>query len=110
MLEATRAKTQQRVELAPISTHSAITPPGIGVGSPECDSAIGPVGPVKRMTIIPIRTDDTTPNSTGRIGATVRTETDMANFFAMADDRGLIGDGLRCERTRRDKRKKRRHR
>src|SRR5262249_47833379 len=110
MLEATRAKTQQRVELAPISTHSAITPPGVGVGSPEWDSAIGPVGPVKRMTIIPIRTDDTASNSTGRIGATVRTETNMANSFAVADDRGLIGHGVRRERTRRNKRKNGRHR
>jgi hypothetical protein len=82
-----------------------MTPAGIGIGTPESGSAIGPIGPVKRIARIPIRTDDTAPNSTGRIGATVRTETNTVDSFAVADDRGLIGHGAGHERTRRDKRK-----
>jgi hypothetical protein len=34
----------------------------------------------------------------------------MAYFFAVADDRGLIGHGVWRERNRRDKRKNGRHR
>jgi hypothetical protein len=34
----------------------------------------------------------------------------MANFFVMPDNWGLIGYGLRREKTRRDKRKNGRHR
>ena len=87
-----------------------MTPAGIGIGTPESGSAIGPIGPVKRIARIPIRTDDTAPSSTGRIGATVRTETNTVDSFAVADDRGLIGHGAGHERTGRDKRKNGRNR
>ena len=87
-----------------------MTPAGIGIGTPKSGSAIGPIGPVKRIARIPIRTDDPAPNSTGRIGSTVRTETNTVDSFAVADDRGLIGHGAGHERTRRDKRKNDRNR
>jgi len=44
-------------------------------------------------------------NSTGRIGATVRTWTNMPDFIAVADDWGLSGHGRWRETTSRDKRK-----
>src|SRR6516165_167071 len=81
----------------------AITPAGICVGSPESNTAIGPIGSIKGIARIPIRADDTAPNSAGRIGATAWTVTNMADFFAVADDRSLIGNGTRHQRSRKDK-------
>jgi hypothetical protein len=87
-----------------------MTPAGIGIGTPESGSAIGPIRSVKGITRIPIRTYNPAPNSTGRVGSTVRTGTNMVESFAVADDRGLIGHSRGHEGTRRDKRRNDRNR